>query len=67
MLHICGDSDPVVPIEENTDLFERMILESGGTIMVIRKLGVEHHPHSLPNPQPIVEFILKGTGQEKKN
>jgi lysophospholipase L1-like esterase/pimeloyl-ACP methyl ester carboxylesterase len=63
MLHICGDSDPVVPIEENTDPFEKKILESGGTITVIRKPGVGHHPHSLPNPQPIVDFILRATGQ----
>ncbi|MDH3252701.1 MAG: GDSL-type esterase/lipase family protein [Ignavibacteria bacterium] len=64
MLHICGDSDPVVPIEENTDLFEKRILESGGTITVIRKRGVGHHPHSLPNPQLIVDFILRATGQK---
>jgi pimeloyl-ACP methyl ester carboxylesterase len=61
MLHICGLADDVVPIEENTDPFEKRILESGGRITVIRKPGIGHHPHSLPNPQPIVDFILRAT------
>ncbi len=63
MLHICGAADPVVPIEENTDRFEQKIRKAGGTITVIRKPGVGHHPHSLPNPQRIVDFILYATGQ----
>jgi pimeloyl-ACP methyl ester carboxylesterase len=61
MLHVCGLADVVVPIEENTDPFEKKILESGGRITVIRKPGIGHHPHSLPNPQPIVDFILGAT------
>jgi len=64
MFHVCGDSDPVVPIEENTDPFEKKIRASGGTITVIRKPGVGHHPHSLPNPEPIVEFILHASVQK---
>jgi pimeloyl-ACP methyl ester carboxylesterase len=63
MLHICGTADPVVPIEENTDPFEKKILASGGRITVIRKPGIGHHPHSLPNPQPIVDFILASTAR----
>jgi pimeloyl-ACP methyl ester carboxylesterase len=61
MLHICGLADPVVPIEENTDPFEKKILASGGRIAVIRKPGIGHHPHSLPDPGPIVRFILEST------
>jgi lysophospholipase L1-like esterase/pimeloyl-ACP methyl ester carboxylesterase len=64
MLHVCGDSDVVVPIEENTDLFEKMVLRAGGRITVIRKPGIGHHPHSLPNPQPIVDFVLRATGHK---
>lgn len=59
MLHICGLADVTVPIGENTDPFEKRILASGGRITVIRKPGIGHHPHSLPNPRPIVEFILR--------
>ncbi len=58
MLHVVGDADDVVPVAENTALFEQKIKAAGGSIQVIHKLGVNHHPHSLPNPQPIVVFIL---------
>ena len=59
LLHVCGEADEVVPISENTDLFEQRIRSAGGTITVIRKPGVKHHPHSLTDPTPIVNFILK--------
>jgi pimeloyl-ACP methyl ester carboxylesterase len=57
MLHVCGDADEVVPMSENTDLFEQKVKALGGKITVIRKPGVKHHPHSLKDPTPIVEFI----------
>ncbi len=57
MLHVCGDADEVVPMSENTDLFEAKIRAQGGNITVIRKPGVGHHPHSLADPAPIVKFI----------
>lgn len=59
LLHICGDADDVVPIEENTRLVESRYKELGGDITVIVKPGVGHHPHSLKDPAPIVEFVLK--------
>lgn len=62
MLHVCGDADEVVPVAENTDIFEQKIYSAGGSIRVIHKPGVNHHPHSLQNPQPIVDFILKAYG-----
>ena len=65
MLHVCGDADITVPIEENTDPFEKRVLAAGGRITVIRKPGIGHHPHSLVDPTPIVEFILKATGQNQ--
>ncbi len=61
MLHVCGDADETVPIEENTDRFEKIVLAHHGKITVIRKPGIGHHPHSLANPQPIVDFILRAT------
>ncbi len=63
MIHVCGLADVVVPIEENTDPFEKKIVESGGRITVLRKPGIGHHPHSFPNPLPIVRFILESTGR----
>jgi|GEM_PF-155379 len=59
MLHVVGDADDVVPVAENTALFEQKVKALGGNIRVIHKPGVKHHPHSLANPQPIVDFILK--------
>jgi len=58
VLHVCGTSDTVVPIEENSDIIEKRYREFGGKITVIRKPGVDHHPHSLEDPKPIIDFIL---------
>ncbi|MCK0144393.1 GDSL-type esterase/lipase family protein [Arenibacter sp. F26102] len=64
MMHVCGAADDVVPIDENTKLFETGINAQGGTIEVIYKEGIGHHPHSLENPNPIVDFILRATDQK---
>ena len=40
-----------------SDIIEEKILGEGGEITVIRKEGVDHHPHSLKDPKPIVLFI----------
>lgn len=61
MLHVVGDADEVVPVDENTNPFETKIKNAGGNITVIHKAGVGHHPHSLANPTAIVDFILKAT------
>lgn len=63
MFHVCGDADMTVPISENTDPFEQKVLAAGGRITVLRKPGVGHHPHSLIDPSPIVEFILQATAE----
>lgn len=58
MLHVVGDADDVVPVDENTAIFEQKVKALGGNIQVIHKTGIGHHPHSLANPQLIVDFIL---------
>jgi pimeloyl-ACP methyl ester carboxylesterase len=58
VIHVCGDSDEVVPYEENTELLAKKFREAGGEIKIILKEGVGHHPHSLEDPSPIVDFIL---------
>lgn len=65
LLHVCGDADDVVPIEENTYRLAETYRNAGGTIELIVKKGVGHHPHSLKDPQPIVDFILKSTGNQE--
>jgi len=64
MLHVCGEIDEVVPIAENTIPFVKEIRQYGGTIETIYKPDIGHHPHNLQNPTPIVNFILRATGQK---
>lgn len=59
LLHVFGDADQVVPWEENTGLVATRYRALGGSIQLIRKSGVGHHPHGLKDSTPIVEFILK--------
>ncbi|MEK7951456.1 GDSL-type esterase/lipase family protein [Luteolibacter soli] len=59
ILAVIGDADEAVPISENIDLVEKRYQDLGGHIEVIRKPGGKHHPHSLPDPKPIVDFVLK--------
>jgi lysophospholipase L1-like esterase/pimeloyl-ACP methyl ester carboxylesterase len=59
LLHVVGEADGVVPVGENTNILESRYRKLGGPIQVIRKPGVDHHPHSLNPPDPIVEFILR--------
>jgi len=58
ILHIVGDADSVVPIAENSNIIEKRYRALGGTIKVIHKKGIGHHPHSLKDPKPIVKFFL---------
>ena len=61
ILILCADADEAVSPEENTYLFEKKVKNLNGNITVIHKPGFKHHPHSLPNPAPIVGFILQNT------
>jgi len=63
ILILCADADEAVSPADNTLLFEKEVKALKGNITVIHKPGFKHHPHSLPNPTPIVDFILKATGQ----
>lgn len=64
ILILCADADEEVSPQQNTLLFEQKVKELHGNITVMHKPGFKHHPHSLPNPTPIVDFILKATGYE---
>ncbi|MCF7567862.1 GDSL-type esterase/lipase family protein [Sabulilitoribacter arenilitoris] len=64
MIHVCGEADKVVPVDENTRIFEQKIKEKGGEIKTIYKAEIGHHPHSLENPTPIVDFILRATNNK---
>ncbi len=64
VLHVCGLADEVVPYAENTEILERNFKNAGGEIKLILKEGVGHHPHSLKEPKPIVDFVLHNTFYE---
>ena len=57
LLIIAGDKDETVPIEQNTYVFDHYYKSVGKTLDLIIKAGVGHHPHSLEDVTPIVEFI----------
>lgn len=61
LIHVVGDADEVVPVAENTALVEARYGTLGGTMRVIHKPGVGHHPHGLEDPAPVVQFILDHT------
>jgi len=58
VLHVCGAADKVVPYFENTKILADNYKQAGGNIKVVLKNGVGHHPHSLEDPEVIVDFIL---------
>ena len=65
LLHVVGAADEVVPVAENTDVLAERYRKLGGMIEVISKEGVGHHPHSLKDPAPIVQFVVKHTLPDK--
>ena len=58
IIHVVGDLDKVVPVAENTGIAEKRYKKMGGIFKVIHK-QVGHHPHSLKDPKPLVDFMLK--------
>lgn len=64
LLHVFGNADEVVPWEENTGLLAERYRKLGGSITLIEKPDVRHHPHGLADPTLIVEFIEKHSTAE---
>jgi acetyl esterase/lipase len=56
---VAGDADEAVYYPENGGAFAAKYREAGGVIEVVLKPGGKHHPHSLEDPAPIVDFILR--------
>ena len=50
IISVCGDADQVVPLKENMDVLRSRYLALGGIVELIIKPNVDHHPHSLENP-----------------
>ncbi len=56
---VCGDSDTVVPYEENGMLIKKAYEKVGAEIETFVKENCDHHPHGLEDITPIVDFIIK--------
>jgi len=54
---VCGDSDTVVPYEENGKHLAIAYRASGATFEEIIKHGCGHHPHGLDDNTPIIRFV----------
>ena len=63
LIHVVGDADTTVPPAENAEIIEQRYKALGGTFEIIHKPGVNHHPHGLDDPTPVVNFILKYAAQ----
>jgi len=55
LLHVCGSIDPL--LGKFSTPIETLYRQFGGRISVMIKDGYAHHPHSLPDPTPIANFI----------
>ena len=56
---VSGDADRTVPFDENGVFVEKAYKDAGLDIEVYIKPGGDHHPHGLPDPKPVIDFILK--------
>ena len=56
---VSGDADEAVAYEANLAELVRRYRAAGGLIEVVIKPGGKHHPHSLADPAPIVDFLLR--------
>ncbi|MDR3234068.1 MAG: prolyl oligopeptidase family serine peptidase [Planctomycetaceae bacterium] len=59
IISVCGDIDEVVPFDENTKILAERYKNAAAPFEVILKPNNKHHPHSLKDPKPIVDFILR--------
>jgi pimeloyl-ACP methyl ester carboxylesterase len=59
VIMVSGDADDVVPHTENTMVIKERYEKLGGMVEVHLKPKGGHHPHGLPDPTPVVEFVLK--------
>lgn len=58
IIHVVGAADDKVPVAENTTVLKQRYEALGGHVELIVKPGGGHHPHALPDPAPIVDYIL---------
>lgn len=57
IISVCGGADRVVPYDENMKKVREAYQAMGGVVEVIVKPDCDHHPHSLEDPTPVVDFL----------
>jgi pimeloyl-ACP methyl ester carboxylesterase len=57
LLLVCGSIDPL--LGRNALAIESIYQQFGGRVSIMIKEGAGHHPHSLRDPKPIVDFIAR--------
>jgi pimeloyl-ACP methyl ester carboxylesterase len=58
IIMVQGDADTAAVYAKHGEVLYRRYTELGGEIRLIMKPGAGHHPHSLENPLPIVEYLI---------
>jgi pimeloyl-ACP methyl ester carboxylesterase len=61
LLLVCGSIDPL--LGKNALAIESIYQQFGGRVSIMIKEGAGHHPHSLRDPKPIVDFIVQSFQQ----
>ena len=59
LILVAGDDDEIVPFESNSGRLIEYCKENGIDLTYYIKPGCKHHPHSLEDVTPIVEFIME--------
>ncbi|MEM7699202.1 MAG: hypothetical protein AAF236_12445, partial [Verrucomicrobiota bacterium] len=57
VMFVAGGNDQVVPWKENGELLEHLLRKLGCPVSSIVKATCGHHPHSLHDPTPIVDWV----------
>ena len=59
IIYVAGEKDTVVPYVENGARMQQQYEKAGVAFQLIMRSGEDHHPHGLPDPTPVVDFIQK--------
>lgn len=59
VIGVCGAKDKTVPYEDNFKKVRDAYQKMGGIVELILKPDCDHHPHSLDDPEPVVDFIKR--------
>ena len=60
-----GTADTTVPYEDNAAILVGLWQKHGGKVVLFPKPGGEHHPHGLPDSQPLIDALLEGAPADR--